>query len=75
MITHQPAEELDTLNTYVHHIEIKMKTLVDKQEGINIMNVYRKLVRAKMLMLSVTHESQKTQVKTVVLCAYRKLTF
>lgn len=75
MITHQSAEELDTLNTYVHHIEIKMKTLVDKQEGINIMNVYRKLVRAKMLMLSVTRESQKTQVKTVLLCAYRKLTF
>lgn len=52
-----------------------MKTLIDKQKGINIMNVYRKLVRAKMLMLSITHESQKTQVKTVVLCAYTKLTF
>lgn len=56
-------------------MEVKIKTLVDKQEGINITNVYRKLVGVKMPMLSITHESQKTQVKTVVLCANTKLVY
>lgn len=39
------------------------------------MNVYRKLIHAKMLMLSITPGSQKTQVETIVLCAYTKVTF
>lgn len=56
-------------------MEVKIKTLVDKQEGINITNVYRKLVGVKMLMLSITHESQKTQVKIVVLFANTKLIY
>lgn len=52
-----------------------MRTLVDEQEEINVTNVYRKLVHAKMLMLALIHESQRTPVKTVVFCAYTKLTF
>lgn len=49
-------------------MEVKMKTLVDKEEGINITNVHRELVHVKTTMLSITCESQKTQV-TQLCCA------
>jgi len=36
----------------MEHMEVKMKTLAHKQQGINVMNSYRKFECAKMLTLS-----------------------